>query len=252
VHLQSSLSNHFNQYEAPNLRQAPPRTHPEWEFEIWITVKRGETYRHFVYFPGDLAHEDAAIDRIPGPVPVCLDRLRQNLLDDGIDQDLTEFFFTTNPDDDTLLLSEIGLENHIELAYWRREPHIHWILHCQKELVEGDRGCDFPAVPSFTNVQDSGECRWSEKDILLSIRIPCCKRRVNYFVRNLYQSVDNRVISYSRLLTNLQHDLQTYNLDLSVMELVDLSRNIRVRNQRALSNYYQVAIAHGARNVEWT
>lgn len=76
--------------------------------EIWVTARREEAYQHFIYFARDLAHENTEIDRVPGPVPVSLDRLRQNLSQDGLDVDLSEAFFTANPDD-TVLSSEITL-----------------------------------------------------------------------------------------------------------------------------------------------
>jgi hypothetical protein len=222
------------------------------EFEIWVTAGKAGTYQHFVYFPGDLLHEDAEVNRILGPVPVALDRLRRNLAEDGIALDPTQAFFTTDPDD-TVLGSEIALENHIQLAFRKGESHVHWILHSWNASGPSGGGFNAPALPAFKNEQPSVKSRCSEMDIALAICVvPCGGRNINYFVHNLYESRANRVISYQQLLTRLRDDLRNDDVDLGAMELVDVLRNMRIPNRRALINYFRLAIIHRTLNLQLT
>lgn len=74
--------------------------------------------------------------------------------------DFTEGFFTPNPDD-TVLSSEITLENHIHLAYLHGESHVHWILRCRNEPSAEDNNFSIPVLPIFGNDETSrgGSCQ---------------------------------------------------------------------------------------------
>ena len=210
----------------------PPGITPEiggrslTEIEIWVTARREKAYQHFIYFPRDLAHENAEIDRVPGPVPVSLDRLQQNLSQDGIDVDLAEAFFTANPDD-TVLSSEITHENHILLAYLDGKSHVHWILHYQNDPQAEDNNPVIPALPIFNSDPDFSTARCPDSDVTPIVRIPWGERNINYFRYNLYALSADKVLSYERLLTNLGNDLPNQNLDLAAMESI---AKLRVRN----------------------
>ena len=205
------------------------------EFEICVTARREETYQHFIYFARDLAHEDAEIGILPGSVPVSLNQWWQNLSQDGLNLDLTEAFFTANPDD-TVLSSKTTLENHIHLAYLDGKSRVHWILHCRNES-KADNYFVIPALPLFNSVKNRWKGHCSDNEGTPIVRIPCGERHINYFRHNLYQSFADRIISfvdriisYEQLLTNLRNDLQNHNLDFAEIEFADSGRSMQVQN----------------------
>ena len=165
--------------------------------------------------------------------------------------DFTEGFFTPHPDD-TVLSSEITLENHIHFAYRNGESHVHWILRCRNESSADDNNFVIPVLPIFDKDENSRGASGRDDDFEPAIRIRWGVRNINYFQHNLYWSVTDQVLSYERLLTNLGNDLRNYNLDLAEMEFVDVGRSMRVRNQRTLINYYDVAISHRTHNLVWS
>ena len=157
--------------------------------------------------------------------------------------DLTEAYLTANPDD-TVLSSEIALENHILLAYQFGKSHVHWILHCRNEPQADHNNFVIPALPIFNRDEDFWRALCPDKDFTPVVRIPWGERNINYFRYNLYLPSRDKVVSYELLLANLRNELRNYNLDLAEMELVDVGRRMRVRNQRTLINYYHLAIGH--------
>ena len=165
--------------------------------------------------------------------------------------DLAEAFFTANPDD-TVLSSEITLENHILLAYLDGKSHVHWILHYQNDPQAEDNNPVIPALPIFNSDPDFCTARCPDSDVTPIVRIPWGERNINYFRYNLYALSADKVLSYERLLTNLGNDLPNQNLDLAAMEFVDVGRGMRVRNQRTLLNYYDLAIGHETPNFVWS
>ena len=164
---------------------------------------------------------------------------------------LTEAFFTPNPDD-TDLSSEMALENHIVLAYLHRKSHVHWILHYRNETQAEDNNFVIPDLPIFNRDEDFPRAPCPDYPVEPVVRIPWEERYIYYFPYNLYAGLEDKVVSYEQLLVNLGNQLQKYNLDLAKMELIDKGRSMRVRNQRTLINYYHLAIRYQTVKLEWS
>lgn len=109
-----------------------------------------------------------------------------------------------------------------------------------------------PALPIFNRDQDFWSIRCPDTHVIPIVRIPWGERNINYFRYNLYPPSADKVLSYERLLTNLENDLPNHNFDLAEMEFVDVGRSMRVRNQRTLINYYDLAIGHESPNLIWS